>query len=142
MTPRALKSSALVDVLRPVLEEEDQLLAGAPHAGQIAFFDGERPVAFIVGAGDPLDAHLVWLRNVKEAALAGEHQRRSDGEGFEHQWATAAAAASSISRPVRKRSSVNGALIGCGLSLAMVCAKTWPEPGVALKPPVPQPQLT
>ena len=23
-----------------------------------------------------------------------------------------------------------------------VWAKTWPEPGVALKPPVPQPQLT
>ena len=23
-----------------------------------------------------------------------------------------------------------------------IAAKTWPEPGVALKPPVPQPQLT
>ena len=30
---------------------------------------------------------------------------------------------------------------GCGRSLAIVCANTWPEPGVALKPPVPQPQL-
>ena len=118
------------------------LLAGAPHAGQIAFVDRERPVALIVGPRDPLDAHLRSLRHVEEAALAGEHQRRSESEGLEHQCATAAAAASSISRPVRKRSSVNGALIGCGLSLAMVWAKTWPEPGVALKPPVPQPQLT
>ena len=40
------------------------------------------------------------------------------------------------------RSSENGALIGCGSSRAMVWAKTWPEPGVALNPPVPQPQLT
>ena len=35
-----------------------------------------------------------------------------------------------------------GAAIGCGSSRAMVAAKTWPEPGVALKPPVPQPQFT
>ena len=29
----------------------------------------------------------------------------------------------------------------CGLALARVWAKTWPEPGVALMPPVPQPQV-
>ncbi len=58
------------------------------------------------------------------------------------QCATAAAAASSISRPVLNRSSVNPALILCGSSRAMVWAKTLPEPGVALNPPVPQPQLT
>ena len=29
----------------------------------------------------------------------------------------------------------------CGSSLATVCAKTLALPGVALKPPVPQPQL-
>ena len=58
------------------------------------------------------------------------------------QCATAAAAASSMSCPVRKRSSAKGALIGCGSSCAMVCANTWPDPGVALNPPVPQPQFT
>src|SRR4051812_38071082 len=70
---------------------------------------------------------------------AGAAMRAGDQQ---HQCATAAAAASSISRPVRKRSSENGALIGCGARVAMVCAKTWPERGVALTPPVPQPQLT
>src|SRR5262245_59186936 len=60
----------------------------------------------------------------------------------QHQCATAAAAASSISRPVRKRSSENGAAIGCGSSRATVAANTCPEPGVALNPPVPQPQFT
>ena len=58
------------------------------------------------------------------------------------QCATAAAAASSISLPVVKRSSVKGAFSGCGSSLAIVQARRWPAPGVALKPPVPQPQLT
>ena len=47
-----------------------------------------------------------------------------------------------MSRPVRNRSSVNGALMRCGSPVATIWAKTWPEPGVALKPPVPQPQLT
>ena len=47
----------------------------------------------------------------------------------------AAAAASSISRPVRNRSRLKGALILCGSPVASVWAKTWPEPGVALKPP-------
>src|SRR5260221_5040813 len=58
------------------------------------------------------------------------------------QCATAAAAASSIRHPSRKRSMVDGALIGCGSSRAMVQAKTCADPGVALNPPVPQPQLT
>ena len=39
------------------------------------------------------------------------------------QCATAAAAASSIRRPVRKRSSVNGAAIGCGSPVAIVCGE-------------------
>jgi hypothetical protein len=43
---------------------------------------------------------------------------------------------------VAERSMVNGALIGCGSSRAIVCANTCAEPGVALNPPVPQPQLT
>ena len=34
-----------------------------------------------------------------------------------------------------------GALSGCGSPVAMVWASTQPEPGVALKPPVPQPPL-
>ena len=59
------------------------------------------------------------------------------------QCATAAAAASSISRPVWKRSSENGAAIGCISSLRhRMRANTCADPGVALKPPVPQPQLT
>src|ERR1700730_19286156 len=57
------------------------------------------------------------------------------------QCATAAAAASSIRWPSRKRSMVKGALIGCGSSRAMVQANTCAEPGVALKPPVPQTQF-
>ena len=52
---------------------------------------------------------------------------------------TAAAACSSTSAPVAKRSSANGAASGCGSSRAIVWAKTQPAPGVALNPPVPQP---
>src|SRR6204780_3380234 len=37
---------------------------------------------------------------------------------------------------------VNGALIGCGSSRAIVHANTCADPGVALNPPVPQPQFT
>ena len=40
-----------------------------------------------------------------------------------------------------ERSSENGAFSGWGASRAMVWAYTQPDPGVALKPPVPQPQL-
>ena len=36
---------------------------------------------------------------------------------------------------------LKGAFKECASSLAIVCANTQPEPGVALKPPVPQPQL-
>src|SRR5262249_28029493 len=58
------------------------------------------------------------------------------------QCATAAAAAPSIRLPSANRSIVKGALIGCGASLAIVCANRCAEPGVALNPPVPQPQFT
>ncbi len=40
-----------------------------------------------------------------------------------------------------KRSSANGAASSAGSPLAMVSASTHPEPGVALNPPVPQPQF-
>src|SRR5262249_44116218 len=60
----------------------------------------------------------------------------------QHQCATPAAPCSSISAPVVKRSSWNGALSSCGSPCASVCANTQPEPGVALNPPVPQPQFT
>src|SRR5207249_9208452 len=63
------------------------------------------------------------------------------GAGNQHQWATAAAPCSSISAPVVNRSSVKGPASGCGSPYAIVCAKTQPAPGVALNPPVPQPQL-
>src|ERR1700732_1140532 len=58
------------------------------------------------------------------------------------QCATAAAAASSMRSPSRKRSSVKGALIGCGSSWALGQANTWAEPGGALKRSVPQPAFT
>src|SRR6202044_3898011 len=58
------------------------------------------------------------------------------------QCATAAAVASLISAPARKRSRPSGAAILLGSPVATRRANTWPEPGVALKPPVPQPQLT
>src|SRR5689334_11667903 len=57
------------------------------------------------------------------------------------QCATAAAPCSSTSAPVTKRSRLNGATYGCGSSRAMVSARHQPMPGVALNPPVPQPQL-
>ena len=72
----------------------------------------------------------------------GRHQPGKHGKCHNHQCATAAAAASSINRPVLNRSSVKPALILCGSSRAIVWANTLPEPGVALNPPVPQPQLT
>ena len=61
------------------------------------------------------------------------------GTGPASQCDTAAAACSSTSAPVVKRSSANGAASGCGSSRAIVWAKTQPAPGVALNPPVPQP---
>ena len=42
---------------------------------------------------------------------------------------------SSSSAPVSKRSRENAWFRGCGASLAIVCANTQPEAGVALKPP-------
>ena len=58
------------------------------------------------------------------------------------QWATAAAPCSSMRAPVVKRSRAKGSLRGCGAPVASVWAKVKPAAGVALKPPVPQPQLT
>src|ERR1700689_3976740 len=71
------------------------------------------------------------------AVGADNEQHRMSRQG-----ATAAAAASSIKYPSRKRSMVKGALMGCGSSRAMVQAKRCADPGVALNPPVPHPQLT
>ncbi len=45
-----------------------------------------------------------------------------------------------MSAPVVNRSSPNGRASSCGASCAIVWASTSPETGVALKPPVPQPQ--
>src|SRR5439155_21512517 len=59
----------------------------------------------------------------------------------EHQWWTPAAPCSSISVPVTKRSSENGAFSSCGAPCAIVHANVQPDPGVALNPPVPQPQF-
>src|SRR5580658_5304685 len=88
----------------------------------------------------PCDVGLPAVRKLELRSLATVRTR--DEQHGEPQCATAAAAASSMSSPSRKRSIVNGALIGCGSSCAIVQAKTCAEPGVALKPPVPQPQFT
>ena len=58
-----------------------------------------------------------------------------------HQCATPAATLSSMKRPSRNRSSPKGAASGPGASLATISAMAQPEPGMALNPPVPQPQL-
>src|SRR5690606_26569753 len=86
-----------------------------------------------LGVGD------AGLAAVAELVLvAGAAERAGDEH---HQCATAAAPCSSMSAPVVNRSSANGSASGWGSSWAMVCAYTQPEPGVALKPPVPQPAL-
>ena len=87
-----------------------------------------------------LRARYMCLATISELVL---RQRTAPGTSDQqHQCATAAAAASLINRPVRNLSSENGAAIGWGSPRAIVDANIWPEPGVALKPPVPQPQFT
>ena len=57
------------------------------------------------------------------------------------QCATPAATLSSMNRPSRNRSRLNGAARRPGSPLAISSAMAQPDPGIALKPPVPQPQL-
>src|SRR5262249_18803441 len=92
------------------------------------------------GFGGACNVCLSAVRKLELRALAAV-RAGNEQHGFS-QWATAGAAASSIRLPVANRSRVKGALIGCGSSFAMVCANRWAEPGVALNPPVPQPQFT
>src|ERR1700737_2297717 len=104
----------------------------------------QEPGPFLrVGSGRLCGARYVGLSAMRELELRTLATIGACNEQHEiSQWATAAAAASSIRLPSAKRSIVKGALIGCGSSRAMVCAKTCAEPGVALNPPVPQPQFT
>src|SRR5438132_2432452 len=99
----------------------------------------------VLGPGRVVERLRIWrARDVRFAAAAelGLVARAAPGTANEqHQCATAAAPCSSISAPVVKRSSAKGFASGCASPLASVQAKTWPEPGVALKPPVPQPPL-
>ena len=44
--------------------------------------------------------------------------------------------------PVAKAIEIKGGVDPVRLDIAIVCANKSPAPGVALKPPVPQPQLT
>ena len=60
---------------------------------------------------------------------------------FGDQCATPAATLSSMNRPSRNRSSPKASASGPGSPFAMSSAMAQPEPGMALKPPVPQPQL-
>src|SRR4051794_36259509 len=67
--------------------------------------------------------------------------RPAPGAGDQqHQWATAAAPCSSMTAPVVNRSRLNGRASSSVSPRASVEAITQPEAGVALNPPVPQPQ--
>src|SRR5262245_45282280 len=72
--------------------------------------------------GGPRDMRLAPATELDLGTGAAVGAR--DQQHRTRQWATAAAAASSIRRPVRKRSRLKGALMGCGSALAMVCANT------------------
>src|SRR4051794_5524827 len=107
-----------------------------------------RVIANVEERGPRIVAHRRWIRGplhmglaaVTELVLRPRAAPRTRDQ--QHQCATAAAAASLIRRPLINRCRLKGAASKCGVPVAMVAAKTWPEPGVALKPPVPQPQLT
>src|SRR6185437_6666705 len=105
--------------------------------------------------GARLGQHDAMPRGDEGTAAARRHARRREGaaelasamaetgnrkgHGLILYCSTAEEAAfSSINPPVRKRSSENLALSGCGSLRAIVWAKTQPEAGVDLKPPVPQ----
>src|SRR5207247_5347785 len=70
----------------------------------------------------------------------GKRQREPADRVLPHQCATAAAPCSSISAPLVNRSSLYGRASSLS-PVASTSAKAHPLPGVALKPPVPQPQL-
>ena len=126
----------------------------APDVTRVALAGMDRRLAGQIGDDAPAlcppdVARLVYgmleadLDAIAEAADGLAGASRLTAEAFaREELACAAAAASSIRSPSRKRSSVKGALIGCGASWAMVQANRCPDPGVALKPPVPQPQFT
>ncbi len=97
---------------------------------------GPRRVVDGVGVGRGDDP---GLSAVAELGLVAWPAPRARDE--QHQWAATAAPCSSISAPVVNRSSPNGRLSSCGSSWAIVWARTSPDTGVALNPPVPQPQL-
>lgn len=117
----------------------------APTLGMGAAFIGTR--VKVIGPGLVRHVrgwpHDVRLPRVAELDLGPRAAIRTiDQQQGAAQCATAAAAASLIMVPRTNRSSPKGATIGCGASWAIVCAKRSPDPGVALKPPVPQPQFT
>jgi transcriptional regulator of arginine metabolism len=89
-----------------------------------------------VGVGGVGDAGLPAVGELDLVARPAPRARDQ-----QHQWATAAAPCSSIRAPLVNRSSANGAASSAGSPLAIVSASTQPDPGVALKPPVPQPQF-
>ena len=87
----------------------------------------------VLRVGDPGLAAVAELDLVAwPAPRAGDQQ---------HQWATPAAPCSSMSAPDSNRASAYGRASSCGSPVATVAAITQPDAGVALNPPVPQPQL-
>src|SRR5687768_13669175 len=100
----------------------------------------QEPCPLLVGqrgrVGRVRHARLAAVRELRLVPAAAPRARDQD------QCATPAAPCSSISAPVVNRSSEKGAFSSCGSSCASVHANAQPEPGVALKPPVPQPQFT
>src|SRR6185312_6699336 len=82
----------------------------------------------------------VRLTAVAELDLVARAALRTRNE--HHQCATAAAPCSSTSRPLVNRSRPKSAASAGTRPVSSSSAITCPIPGVALKPPVPQPQLT
>src|SRR5581483_8648978 len=109
----ALRVVAVEEELRPLLVRERGRVGRVAHAG------------------------LSPVGELDLVALAAPRTRDP-----EHQCATPAAPCSSTRAPVTKRSSENGATRACGSPCAIVQANVRPDAGVALNPPVPQPQFT
>src|SRR5699024_651097 len=122
----ALGVRPVEEVARPFAVVEGGGVLGVGHVGLAAVAELDLVARAAVGAVDE-----------EHGGLLGTW--RIEGRG---QWATPAAPCSSMRWPVSKRSRLKGRLISCASSVAMVWARANPAPGVALNPPVPQPQLT
>src|ERR1700734_2678715 len=90
--------------------------------------------------GNPLRVSQSEHRPSVEEFVFVAHAAPETGQP-QHQWATPAAAASSIRRPSSNRARLKLRMSSCGAPCATVQAIVWPPAGIALNPPVPQPAL-